>query len=861
MTQRTAESPEDADEGSGAWSWECAATAPGAAGSPEDLATLGLDWLAAEVPGTAAGALRAAGRPRPAGELDHQDWWFRCHLDGSSGSRLLELGGLATVADVWWNGTHVLHSENMYRAHRLSVDLAAGGNDLVIRCQALAPLLATRRPRPRWKTYMVEQQNLRWFRTALIGRIPGWAVVPPIVGPWRPVRLLDAGTVVPTTVSLQATCTGDGDHDGGGGDGGGGEVRASFDLAGPAVPAGAVLTVTGPGSALATTELVATAGPEGVRLEGTVRLGAVERWWPHTHGPQPLYEVWVDVAGRRQRLGQVGFRSVHVDRGNGDFRVSINGVPVFCRGACWLPVDPVGIAAPPEVVDHRLALARAAHMNMLRVPGTAVYEDRHFLDECDRLGILVWHDCMFAFLDPPEDEGFVADAVAEVTEALGAMAGHPSVAVVCGNQEVEEIAAMNGQGGERSATPFFDDAVPALVASVLPEVAYVTSNPTGGDLPFRMDNGVSQYFGVGGYLRPIEDARRSGVRFAAECLAFATPPEPITVDEHCGGAYRAGHDPSWKEGVHHDAGRSWDMEDVRAFYMAAVFGVDPLKERYVDAERALELGRATNAHLMGSVLTEWRRPGSVSGGGLVLAFSDLRAGAGWGLVDVAGRPKAPWYVLRRVFQPVTVLAVDEGLNGLALHLVNDTSVAVGGRLVVELVARGELFVERGEVAVEVPARGSVTVDAEAVVGGYRDVSYAYRFSPPAQDAVVATFFDASDEVVGQVVHFPLGQGRPLENDVGLRAVARPAADGRWEVEVHTDRLAQWVTVRADGFVPEDSWFHLPPGADRRVLLHPEGSAAHSRGGQPRGSVQAVNAVARAAIKVEKPDPVLVAPEP
>ncbi len=82
--------------------------------------------------------------------------------------------------------------------------------------------------------------------------------------------------------------------------------------------------------------------------------------------------------------------------------------------------------------------------------------------------------------------------------------------------------------------------------------------------------------------------------------------------------------------MHHDPGRSWDMDDVRSFYMREVFGVDPLWERYSDAERALDLGRATNAYLMQTVFTEWRC-NERAGGGLVLGFNDVAPGAGWGL--------------------------------------------------------------------------------------------------------------------------------------------------------------------------------------------------------------------------------------
>ena len=220
-----------------------------------------------------------------------------------------------------------------------------------------------------------------------------------------------------------------------------------------------------------------------------------------------------------------------------------------------------------------------------------------------------------------------------------------------------------------------------------------------------MDTGVSHYFGVGGYLRPVEDARRAGVRFAAECLAFATPPERSTVDEACGGPTRAGHDPDWKRAVHHDAGRSWDLEDVQGFYVRELFGADPVLLRYRDAERALDLGRATvvDAHGAGAV-ANGAGPGRTCAGALVLALRDLRPGAGWGVIDALGRPKAPWFALRRVLRPVAVLLTDEGLNGLRLHLVNDTDTEVDGVVRIELFVRGELHVESGERPVVVPAR-------------------------------------------------------------------------------------------------------------------------------------------------------------
>ncbi len=835
--------------------WECAGVPAGSWSAPEDLVDAAAEWIPAPVPGTVASAWRAAGRSLPRHELDAKDWWYRCRFTGPGGPHRLVLAGIATIADVWFNGAHVARSSTMHRPVTVTLDDVSGPCELVVRCAALAPLLAARRPRPRWKTNLVEHQQMRWLRTSMLGRIPGWADVPPPVGLWRPVEMcaIDGGTAA--DIRLRARC----------GPGAGGTIEVRFTLPG---------AVHVPGSAEGWANLVAgevtaplqwseTSG--GLSFRGAVTLPQVDRWWPHTHGDQPCYEVVGQVGGRSLPLGRVGFRDVRVEQDGGAFRIVVNDRPVFCRGAVWFPADPVSLAAGGEDESRLLDLARRGGMNMLRVPGTSVYPGDAFYDRCDELGVLVWQDCMFAFTDPPDDEAFQAEAVAECRQILASLGSHPSLAVVCGNQEVEEVAAMAGLDRERRATPLFDKLLAGVAAEEVPGVHYVPSNPWGSDPPFRMDAGVCQYFGVGGYLRHPEDARRAGVRFASECLAMSTPPEPATIEEHCGGAQRAGHDPEWKRGVHRDAGRSWDMEDVRAHYLRTLFGIDPVQARYEDAERALELGRAVNAWLAESVFTEWRRPGSTCDGALVLALSDLRPGAGWGLVDAAGRPKAPWYALRRVLAPVALLAVDEGLNGVALHVLNDRPEPLAAELEVALVARGSGAVERADVLLDVPAAGSRSIGVEEVLDGWRDVSYAFRFAPPAYDAVVATLRRrgavpsavptggaAAAEPLAEVVHLPLGQARPVEADLGLEATARCGPDGRWHLDVQTRRLAQWVTVRVDGHQASDSWFHLPPGGRRTLELCPErtgaGARASTAGAPPRGTVQALNAPAPVPIK-------------
>ena len=153
-----------------------------------------------------------------------------------------------------------------------------------------------------------------------------------------------------------------------------------------------------------------------------------------------------------------------------------------------------------------------------------------------------------------------------------------------------------------------------MVAEIVPGVPYVVSSPSGGDLPFEPGQGVAHYFGVGASLRPVTAARLAGVRFAAECLSFAVPPEQSTVERCFGGANAAGHHPSWKAGVARDSGTSWDFEDIADDYVRRIFDVDPFHVRYTDPERYLDLGRAVVAQIMSTVVGEWRCAQSPSRG-------------------------------------------------------------------------------------------------------------------------------------------------------------------------------------------------------------------------------------------------------
>jgi beta-mannosidase len=214
---------------------------------------------------------------------------------------------------------------------------------------------------------------------------------------------------------------------------------------------------------------------------------------------------------------------------------------------------------------------------------------------------------------------------------------------------------------------------------------------------------------------------------------------------------------------------------------------------------------------------------------------DLWPAAGWGIVDSTGLAKAAYWYLARACAPVALLLTDEGVNGLALHAVNDGPTSVDGELTVKL-WKGKTPVAEGTQPVTMSPRSASTHSADAILGSFTDVSYAYRFGPPGHDIVVATLRDrATGTPISESFYFP-NELRTLPTDPGMTAEAVQAAERDWIVTVRCDSAAIAVAVDLDGFVPSDSYFHMAPSSTKRIRLRSVSNAS-----APSGSLFALNA--------------------
>ena len=386
--------------------------------------------------------------------------------------------------------------------------------------------------------------------------------------------------------------------------------------------------------------------------------------------------------------------------------VHVNGVRVFCRGAVWTPGD-------LAVLDAAVELG----LNLVRVSGITGYETDAFHTRCDELGLLVWQDLMLATFDYPlADEGFVARLHTEVTAQAGRLRGHPSTVVGL------RLGRARAAGGDVRRPAGMPGAPRELAALARPWVEATGSTSSGSTAPRP-----------GGTRRsgstPGSRSTSGWVPTAATCPTCGTrgcgSPRSAWPSRTCPTS-RIGSNRG-PRGVPGDNGADWDFADVREHYLRRRYGADPTPDQ----------ARRVTGEVMAEVFGEWRRPGSGCGGGIVLWLRDLEPGAGWGLLDQGGRTKACARVLAPTLQPTAVWLVDEGLNGLDVHVAHEPAGPVEVRLRVELLREDGSVLESAEDAWTMAGRSHRVVGVEQLLGRFADVSYAYRFGPASHTGVRA----------------------------------------------------------------------------------------------------------------------------
>ncbi len=820
--------------------WKTFRTTPSQFSTPLDINLDQQPQINAVVPGTIAMAENInQGKEvwEPVTPYDHNDWWYYTTFTTESlpsKKQTLCFDGLATLCEVWLNGQHILTTDNMFRAYRLDIHEYLNTkpqqeNQLFLCFRSVNQYLTQKRPRPNWKTKLVDNQQMRWVRETVLGRVNVWT--PPItpIGPWRNVYLENNEPYQLThsqiTPQVSEGCP---------------QLSVTIILTDVNYPVEQIaLSIDGQSFPLVESD---TSSKNTLQFElHQLRLKNLALWWPHTHGSPTLHDYKIELKTKKEtyiiKQGKIGFKAIDFVCDDEKTQLSINQQNIFCRGTCWTVSDYFSLNAHPDQIKLHLQSLKNAGINMLRVGGTMLYESDEFYTLCDELGIMIWQDFMFASMDyPVEDPAFLENIKTETRQQLNRFSQNVSISVLCGNTDIEAQAAMFGLPPKLWSNNFFNQWLPKICHLYCPDVPYLSSSPTGGTLPFHLSKGVAHYWGVGAYMHDSTDPNQQRVRFSSEGMGLSHIPEDDTITQFIGKTTLFPYDNDWTKRIPRDLGAGWDFDDIRDKYLEEVFALNANHLKRSNIEKYIQLSKVTTGEVLCRVFRQWRAYSSHCNGGLIWFNRDFWPCAGFGIIDSNDLPKACYFQLKNIWATQLALITNDGLDGASLTLINESSEAINVTVKVSLLKYPNIIVADASKNTTLNAHHKSQLSVDEMLSGFYDTGYAYRFGTPQADFIVSQLITESGELIHQdVLAIHNNHFAPLTTSK-VTAQAEAINDTTLKLEIESSDFLQYTQINIKGYLPDSNYFHLIPNQKHIILLHKK-QEEHRRF---RGELTAIN---------------------
>lgn len=573
-----------------------------------------------------------------------------------------------------------------------------------------------------------------------------------------------------------------------------------------------VRVTRGPSEWLSEQQVSLASGRQEVSVDVTV--DPVQRWYPVGHGDQALYQVQVELV----RAGGVvdsyssdyGFREVTIrqDAINGaetTFIINVNGIDVFCKGANWVPADSIVARVTDQKYVALIDAALDANFNMLRIWGGGIYEDDVFYDLCDRCGILIWHDFMYACSEYPDDQQWYVDNVRDEAEkAVRRLRHHPSIAIWCGNNENDWLIGGGRRDENGDPLPFhgrriYHDVLPEVCGRLDPQRPYWPSSPYGGDDPNCEACGDRHAWNVSiiekelAVRADVRNYRKDRGKFNSEygVISYALPRTILdyTLDkkiDFTSPAYKI-HDNSFNASV-------TETESLTDWYLKVAFGEVP-KDALVYIHQSL----AYQAMGYREAISSFRIRKFDCAGSIFWMYSDCWGTLGWTIVDYYLRRKPSFYWVKKAYAPLAVFARPEG-DGVHTYVVNDTLSDAPVRLTLEV---GDMTGDGRSTMAELvaPANGVIAGPALECGPGYA-FARIHKDGAASSEDLVLTRFPSEMKVPEVTIASDI---KPLGNDL--------------LVTVSSDGFGHFVYLDLpDGAVPTDNYFNLLPNRPKVIRV-------------------------------------------
>ncbi len=405
-----------------------------------------------------------------------------------------------------------------------------------------------------------------------------------------------------------------------------------------------------------------------------LRVEQPQLWWPNGLGAQPLYDLEVELLDDERVLDQwrqrTGLRTVVLDRHSDEwgesFQFVVNGVPVFAKGANWIPAHSFVSELTRADYANLLTAAAEANMNMLRVWGGGIYELDEFYDLCDELGLMVWQDFMFACSLYPGDEPFLSLVEQEAAYQVPRLANRACLALWCGNNELEQKPQDILSTPERKAAyeKVFYDILPTAVSrydGVTPYWPSSPHNPQGYEHGHNNESGGDSHFWDVWHARyPVKRYEEMKFRFCSE-FGMQSYSSPVVAATFCPHDEMNVFGPAMENHQKNAAGNLIIADYVSRLYRYAK-----------DYPSLAYLSQLNQAYCMRVGIEHFRRSMPRTMGALYWQLNDCWPVFSWSSLEFGGRWKALHYEARRFFAPALVSAhvPGEEIAGKGNYIVN-----------------------------------------------------------------------------------------------------------------------------------------------------------------------------------------------